>query len=362
MGRSLPVPRREDAVVQRQRRRGPLLLLRLPGQSETPSASYERSSTSTSRRRCASWPIGPGSRCTRTRRPEPTTGVEHNSWRRWSAPCPGTTSGSSRRRTPGRRGTTCARGLRRRGGAAVPAGMGARGLGRAERLARGYRPACSNRAGLAFVNRRGPAQDAFRGAGLVPHLRPVRPPSPWGASARPGAAAGTVPESPSTRTRPRRPIYAKRRTLYALNWAKHDVIAIGRGRGLRGVHRRHRLLPRRGSLAPWRRAGRRWPRTTSDCSATSHAASSSPTTPTPPARPRWAASTSGSGATRSTWRWPHCLRGSDPGQLAQEDPEALRQALAGARPFLQFRVDRALLGRPLDAGGSGQGGRSGRST
>ncbi len=34
--------------------------------------------------------------------------------------------------------------------------------------------------------------------------------------------------------------------------------------------------------------------------------------------------------------------GADPGQLANDDPEALRSAVASARPFLGFRVDRAL--------------------
>jgi DNA primase len=37
--------------------------------------------------------------------------------------------------------------------------------------------------------------------------------------------------------------------------------------------------------------------------------------------------------------------GADPGELAQKDPERLRQAIAGAKPFLGFRV-----GRVLDAG------------
>ena len=34
--------------------------------------------------------------------------------------------------------------------------------------------------------------------------------------------------------------------------------------------------------------------------------------------------------------------GSDPGDLARSDPEALARAVAEARPFLQFRVDRIL--------------------
>ena len=36
--------------------------------------------------------------------------------------------------------------------------------------------------------------------------------------------------------------------------------------------------------------------------------------------------------------------GSDPADLARSDPEALREAVAAARPFLAFRVERALGG------------------
>ncbi len=39
--------------------------------------------------------------------------------------------------------------------------------------------------------------------------------------------------------------------------------------------------------------------------------------------------------------------GSDPGELARTDPEALRESVTGARPFLQFRVDRVLAAADL---------------
>jgi len=41
--------------------------------------------------------------------------------------------------------------------------------------------------------------------------------------------------------------------------------------------------------------------------------------------------------------------GTDPGDLAGSDPEALRQAIEGARPFLEFRVDRVLARGDLDS-------------
>jgi DNA primase len=39
--------------------------------------------------------------------------------------------------------------------------------------------------------------------------------------------------------------------------------------------------------------------------------------------------------------------GKDPADLAQSDPEALRAAVAGAQPFLGFRVERVLRGQPV---------------
>jgi len=41
--------------------------------------------------------------------------------------------------------------------------------------------------------------------------------------------------------------------------------------------------------------------------------------------------------------------GSDPGDLAGSDPEGLQRAIAGARPFLEFRVDRVLARGDLDS-------------
>ena len=71
-----------------------------------------------------------------------------------------------------------------------------------------------------------------------------------------------------------------------------------------------------------------------------------PSTPTPPARAPPSGSTSGSASSTSRWRWLDCRRGTDPGELAGDDPDALRQAVEEAEPFLGFRV-----GRVLRAGG-----------
>ena len=62
--------------------------------------------------------------------------------------------------------------------------------------------------------------------------------------ARPGAAPPERPE-PKYKNSQESPIYSKRRTLYALNWAEAGRHRPGRGRRVRGLHRRHRVLPGR---------------------------------------------------------------------------------------------------------------------
>ena len=96
-----------------------------------------------------------------------------------------------------------------------------------------------------------PAAGLLPGPRPVPDLRPLRAPrSPSaGASCRPGP--GQPPPDrpePKYKNSQESPIYSKRRTLYALNWAKKGIVATGRGRGVRGLHRRHRLLPGRRAL------------------------------------------------------------------------------------------------------------------
>ncbi len=55
--------------------------------------------------------------------------------------------------------------------------------------------------------------------------------------------------------------------------------------------------------------------------------------------------------------------GVDPADLAGSDPARLAAAVDDAVPFLKFRVDRVLAGRPArHRRGPGQGGRGGAST
>jgi DNA primase len=164
-------------------------------------------------------------------------------------------------------------------------------------------------------------------------------------------AAGSAPHAkwraePKYKNSQETPIYSKRRTLYALNWAKHDIVATGEvvvcegytdviGCFSAGIERavatcgtalaeeHFRLLHnfgRRIVLA-------------------------------------YDADQAGQSATARVYEWERKhdvdLRvavlptGADPADLAREDPDALRTAVSSAVPFLQFRVERVLSAHDL---------------
>jgi DNA primase len=204
--------------------------------------------------------------------------------------------------------------------------------------------------GLGFVNRAGRRQDAFRGRIIFPICDPsgrpvalggrILPPRPGG----PGPAAGEPKYKNSQET----PIYAKRRTLYGLNWAKQEVVATGEvvvcegytdviGFFQAGVQRavatcgtalaeeHFRLL---------RNFGKRIVLA-------------------------YDADSAGETATARVYEWERRHEvdvavaalppGTDPGELAATDPEALAEAVASAKPFLQFRLDRVLQAADLSS-------------
>ncbi|MEI6701438.1 MAG: toprim domain-containing protein, partial [Actinomycetota bacterium] len=141
---------------------------------------------------------------------------------------------------------------------------------------------------------------------------------------------------------------AQRRTLYAPNWAKTEVV------------RAHEVVVCEGytDVIGWFQAG--IPRavatcgtalTEEHCKALSNFAKRIVLA--------YDADAAGQNATTRVYEWEktHSAEvvvaamppGADPGQMAKEDPEALRVAIANARPFLAFRVDRVLLGADLSA-------------
>jgi len=201
--------------------------------------------------------------------------------------------------------------------------------------------------GLGFVNRRGRQQDAFRARVIFPIFDPSGKAIALGGRVLPSPAGSNgTGVGPKYKNSQDGPIYAKRRTLYGLNWAKHDVVASGEvivcegytdviafflaglpravatcGTALGEEHfRLLRNFARRVVLAY-------------DADAAGEA-----------------------GASRVyEWERHHEVDvavaalppGRDPADLARSDPDALRQAIAGARPFLEFRVQRVLGGADL---------------
>ncbi|MDQ6838205.1 MAG: DNA primase, partial [Actinomycetota bacterium] len=196
-------------------------------------------------------------------------------------------------------------------------------------------------AGLAYVNDRGRHNDFFRGRLLFPIFEPGGRPVGAGGRVLPGGRGPKYKNTANT------VVYDKSRTLYGLNWAKKAVVDNNQvvvcegytdviGMGLAGVgeavatcgtsladgHIRHLThFARRIVLA-------------------------------------YDADEAGQGAAEQYYDWERRFevdirvaslpRGSDPGELARRDPDALRRAVADARPYLAFRLDRLLAQAELD--------------
>jgi DNA primase len=198
--------------------------------------------------------------------------------------------------------------------------------------------------GLGFVNKRGKRQDALRARIIFPIFDSaghaiavggrILPPGPDG-EARPEAKYKNSPETP---------IYSKRRTLYALNWAKDDVVKSGEIVVCEGYT----------DVIAFFEAG--VPRAVATCgTALSEDHFRTMRNFAQRIVLAYDGDSAGQNAAASVYQGEQQFdaevavaqfpKGMDPAELAQKDPEALRQALQNAEPFLQFR-----LRRVLDAG------------
>ena len=193
------------------------------------------------------------------------------------------------------------------------------------------------------MNRRGRVQDFFRLAILFPICDPSGRPVALGGRilpSRPGQVPSDRPE-PKYKNSQESPIYSKRRTLYALNWAKKGIIAKGEVVVCEGYTD---VIGCFEAGAPWAVA------TCGTALAEEHF------TLLRNFAKRivlaYDSDAAGQSATSRVYEWERKHEvdvvvadlpgGTDPGDLARTDPAALARAIEEARPFLQFRVDRML--------------------
>jgi len=196
--------------------------------------------------------------------------------------------------------------------------------------------------GLGFVNKRGRRQDALRARLIFPIFDSAGKAIAVGGRILPGAPekADGYREA-KYKNSPETPIYSKRRTLYALNWAKDDVIRSGEIVVCEGYT----------DVIACFQAG--VPRAVATCgTALGEDHFRIMRNFAKRIVLAYDADAAGQSAAASVYQWEkqhevdvvvaRLPRGSDPAELAQRDPAALAGAIADAVPFLQFRLDRVL--------------------
>jgi DNA primase len=195
-------------------------------------------------------------------------------------------------------------------------------------------------AGLAFVNQRGRLTDSFRGRVLFPIFNAAGDPVAFGGRLLPGA------EGPKYKNSTGSPIYDKSKVLYGLNWAKGDIVAADEAIVCEGYT----------DVVGFAAVG--MGRAVATC-GTALTEEHVRTLRSYAARVVLAfdADAAGQNAAARFHEWEQRYgldvavadlpAGSDPGDLARSDPEALRAAVERAVPFLTFRVERVLADRDL---------------
>ena len=195
--------------------------------------------------------------------------------------------------------------------------------------------------GLAFTNKRGKLQDAFRARVLFPILSDSGDVLAFGGRILPGST-----DPAKYKNSPETPIYSKSRVLYGLNWAKGDIV------------REDQVIICEGytDVIGFHRAG--IPRAVATCGTAL-------TEEHVRILKRFAsrvvlafdADAAGQGAAERFYEWEtkyevsvsvaHFPQGKDPGELSLTDPDALREAVDRAQPFLGFRLQRVLDANPV---------------
>ena len=190
--------------------------------------------------------------------------------------------------------------------------------------------------GLAFINKRGKAQDSFRARVMFPIFTDAGEPVAFGGRVLPGSTDPAKYKNSSETS-----IYAKSKTLYGLNWAKQDVVAADQVIVCEGYT----------DVIGFHRAGITRAVATCGTALTEEHVR---------LLKRFAnnvvlafdADQAGQGAAERFYEWESRYKvsvsvarfpeGKDPGDLASSDPEGLAQAVTTAQPFLGFRLQRVL--------------------
>ena len=210
-------------------------------------------------------------------------------------------------------------------------------------------PKVLTESGLGFVNRRGRPQDAFRARVVFPIFDTSGKPIALGGRILPvpeGDDGPSGPVGPKYKNSQDGPIYSKRRTLYGLNWAKHDVIENGEVIVCEGYT----------DVIAFFLAG--MPRAVATCGTAlgedHFRLLRNFARRVVLAYDADAAGQEGAGRVYE-WERHHEVDvavaalppGADPADLARNNPDVLRAAIASAQPFLAFRVDRVLQSADL---------------
>ncbi|NDA78193.1 MAG: DNA primase, partial [Actinobacteria bacterium] len=195
--------------------------------------------------------------------------------------------------------------------------------------------------GLSFTNKSGRLQDSFRARVMFPIFTDTGEPVAFGGRILPGSSdPAKYKNSPETK------IYFKSKTLYGLNWAKNDVVKVDQVIVCEGYT----------DVIGFHRSGvTRAVATCGTALTEDHVR----------ILKRFAsrvvlafdADAAGQGAAEKFYEWEKKYQvqvavarfpdGKDPGDLANSDPEALAKAVDDAMPFLGFRVNRVVTGKPL---------------
>jgi DNA primase len=204
----------------------------------------------------------------------------------------------------------------------------------------GLPPSALRDTGLGFLNRRERLQDTFRARVMFPILNEQGEAVAFGGRILPGST-----DPAKYKNSPETAIYAKSKTLYGLNWAKADVVAADQVVVCEGYT----------DVIGFHRSG--VPRAVATCGTAL-------TEEHVKLLRRFAgrvvlafdADAAGEAAAERFYEWERRYdmavsvarlpAGRDPGDLAGSDPALLRSSVDDPLPFLQFRVQRVLAGRP----------------